>query len=419
MTETFVVIGGGVGGGTAALALRTEGFKGRVVVLCDEPRLPYSKPPLSKGVLRGEEDPGRTALRPPAWYDKKDIEVRTGVAATALDVAAKTIALSTGERLTYDKVLIATGGRPRALPGTEGLPGVHTLRNLEDSQAISARLRPGARVIIIGGGFIGGEVAASAITLGCSVTVLEGQRTPLERLLPPALAGLYMRLHTERGVDFRTGVTVSSIEHGPDGLLARTSGGAEHLADVIVVGIGMVPADELARAAGIEVTDGIVVDGRCRTSVPDVFAIGDVANAPQPHLGGRMRVEHWQNAQHQAKVAAKNMAGGSAEFAEVPWVWSDQYDLTIQITGKPEPTDEVNLRGDVEGWAFSALLTREGRPVGCVAFNRADDVRAVRRIMTDRLPVPIARLIDPAEDLAELAKAYSPAAPEGAAKEYA
>ncbi|GGL41827.1 NAD(P)/FAD-dependent oxidoreductase [Nocardia jinanensis] len=415
MSETFVVIGGGVGGGTAALALRSEGFTGRIVVLCAEPRPPYSKPPLSKGVLRGEEDADRTALRPPAWYAKKDIEIRTAVSATDLDTERKIVRLSTGEDLAYDKVLIATGGRPRTLPGADGVPGVFTLRTVEDSVAIARQLGPGIRLVVVGGGFIGGEVAAGARTLGCEVTVLEGQSSPLERLLPPTLAGLYMRLHTEHGVTFHTGVAVSDIDDGPRGLVAHAADGATYPADLIVVGIGMVPCDELALRAGLRVDNGVVVDEQCRTSAPDVFAIGDVANAPQPYLGRRMRIEHWQNAQHQAKVAARNMAGGSAEFAEVPWVWSDQYDTTIQITGKPEPTDEVHLRGDVDGWNFSAVLTRAGELAGCVAFNRADDVRAARRIMTDRLPVSLEHLTDPHHDLGELAEAAAAAAP----KEYA
>lgn len=403
MQQTFVIVGGGVGGGTAALALRAEGFAGRVVVVCDEPRAPYSKPPLSKGVLRGEDDVERTALRPSTWYDKRDIEVLTGVAATDVDLAAHTVLLADGTKLGYDKLLLATGGRPRVLPGTHGTPGVFTLRTVEDSLAIGERLRAGARVVVVGGGFIGAEVAASAVQLGCSVTVLEGQEAPLERVLPPMLGQLYMRMHRERGVDFRTSVAVTDIELGDDGLVAHAASGERYPADVVVVGIGMVPNDDLALRAGLEVENGVLVDEQCRTSDPDVYAVGDLANAPNPLLGGRMRVEHWQNAQHQAKVAAKNMLGGSEAFAEVPWVWSDQYDLTLQITGRPEPTDQVHLRGDVDGWHFSAVLTRDGVLCGCVSFNRADDVRAVRALMTAQRQVSLETLTDPSVDLTALA----------------
>lgn len=403
MTETYVVIGGGVGGGTAALALRAEGFTGRVVVVCDEDRPPYSKPPLSKGVLRGQESPDRTALRPQDWYEKKDIELITGVAAERIDRGTKTVHLEDGRELPYDKVLIATGGSARRLPGTDGIPGVLSLRTVEDSLAIGEKLKPGARVVVVGGGFIGAEVAASAVQMGCDVTVLEGLELPLQRMMPQILGQLYMRMHREQGVDFRTSVAITDFEHGPDGIVANAADGGRYPADVVVVGIGMVPNDDIGAQAGLEVSNGIVVDGQCRTSDPDIFAIGDVANMPHPLIGERRRVEHWQNAQHQAKVAAKNMCGGHEEFREVPWVWSDQYDVTIQITGVPEPLDKVYLRGDVEAWDFSAVFVRDGILRGCVAYNRTDDVRAVRRIITDGLTVSLEHLTDPNLDLTELA----------------
>jgi 3-phenylpropionate/trans-cinnamate dioxygenase ferredoxin reductase subunit len=274
---------------------------------------------------------------------------------------------------------------------------------VEDSLAISARLVPGARVVVVGGGFIGAEVAASARTLGCEVTVLEGLETPLQRLLPPVIGQIYMRMHRERGVTFLTDVAITDLEPDGYGIIAHAASGEKYPADVIVVGIGMLPNDDLAVRAGLEVENGVVVDEQCRTSAPDVFAIGDIANSPNPILGERMRVEHWQNAQHQAKVAARNMLGGEDVFAEVPWVWSDQYELNIQITGRPLPTDTVHLRGDVDGWAFSAVLTREGVLCGAVSFNRTDDVRAVRKLMTERRVVPLEALIDPDTDLTALA----------------
>jgi 3-phenylpropionate/trans-cinnamate dioxygenase ferredoxin reductase subunit len=402
--ETFVIVGGGVGGGTAALALRSEGFSGRIVVVCDEGRGPYSKPPLSKGVLRGTEEPERTALRPASWFEKKDVELLTGVAATDVDTAARTVLLADGSKLTYDRLLLATGGRARTLPGGHDVPGVFTLRSVEDCLAIRERLTPGARLVVVGGGFIGAEVAASAVQLGCTVTVLEGQEAPLERVLPPMLGQLYMRLHTEHGVDFRTGVAITDLEPDGDGVIAHAASGERYPADVIVVGIGMVPNDDLALRAGLAVENGVLVDEQLRTSDAAVFAIGDIANAPQPLLGGgRRRVEHWQNAQHQARTAAKNMLGGHEVFAEVPWVWSDQYDVTLQITGQPLPTDRVHLRGDIDGWQFSAVLTRDGILCGCVAFNRADDIRAVRKLMTERRAVSLELLTDPDVDLTELA----------------
>ncbi|MCU1693306.1 MAG: hypothetical protein JWM64_2397 [Frankiales bacterium] len=404
MQETFVVVGGGVGGGTAALALRAEGFEGRIVVVCDEPRAPYSKPPLSKGVLRGEEDPARTALRPEKWYADRGIELVTGVAATDLDLAAQTLVLADGTKLDYTRLLLATGGRPRSLPGVKDLPGVYTLRTVEDSLAIGERLVPGARLVVVGGGFIGAEVAASGIKKGCTVTVLEGLSTPLQRVLPTVVGQLYERMHREHGVTFLTDVAITDLEVHEDGLVAHAASGEKYPADVVVVGIGMLPNDDLAVRAGLEVANGVVVDAQCRTSDPHVFAVGDVANAPNPVMGGeRMRIEHWQNAQHQAKVAAKNMVGGDVPFGEVPWVWSDQYEVNIQIVGRPQPTDEVHLRGDVDGWSFSAVLTRDGELCGCVSFNRAEDVRAVRSLMTTHRVVPLQALQDPTNDLAALA----------------
>jgi 3-phenylpropionate/trans-cinnamate dioxygenase ferredoxin reductase subunit len=401
--RTFVVVGGGVGGGTAALALRSQGFTGRLVVVCDEPRPPYSRPPLSKEVLRGEQDADRTALRPPSWYAKRDIELVLGVAATGLDPSARTVELADGTALAYDGLLLATGGRARTLPGAHDLPGAFTLRTVEDALAIGERLVPGARVVVVGGGFVGAEVAASAAQLGCTVTLLEAEQAPMERVLPPVLGQLCARLHREHGVDVRTGVAVTDLEPGEDGaLVARAASGERFPADVVVVGIGMVPCDELAVRAGLHVEDGVVVDEQCRTSDPHVYAVGDLASAPNRLLGERMRVEHWQNAQHQAKVAAATMLGGNEVFAEVPWVWSDQYDVTIEIAGRPRPTDEVHLRGDVSGWRSSAVLTRDGVLSGCVSFNRPEDVRAVRALLTEQRPVSLQQLTDPDVELASL-----------------
>jgi len=283
------------------------------------------------------------------------------------------------------------------------VPGVFTLRTVEDAQDIGQRLVPGARVVVVGGGFIGAEVAASAVQLGCTVTVLEAEQVPMARALPPVLGQLCARLHREHGVDLRTGTAVTDLQpNGDGGVVAHAASGERFPADVVVVGIGIVPCDELAVRAGLHVEDGVVVDEHCRTSDPDVFAIGDLARAPYPLLGERLRVEHWQNAQHQARVAAANMLGGAEVFDEVPWVWSDQYDVTIELTGRPRPTDEVHLRGDVSGWSFSAVLTRDGVLSGCVSFNRAEDVRAVRALLTEQRPVSLQQLTDLDVELSSL-----------------
>ncbi|MDQ1697913.1 MAG: 3-phenylpropionate/trans-cinnamate dioxygenase ferredoxin reductase component [Frankiaceae bacterium] len=402
MSRTFVVVGGGVGGGTAAFALRAAGFEGRIVLICDEPRPPYSKPPLSKGVLQGTEPVQRTAFRPDKWYVDKGIDLVTGVAVTELDADGHKLTLADGQLLGFDKLLLATGGTARSLPGVDAVDGVFTLRTVDDALAIKARLQAGARLVVVGAGFIGAEVAASARTVGCEVTVLEGMDSPLQRVLPKVLGELYGQFHREHGVEVRTGIAISDLERQGEQVVAHAASGERFVADAVVVGIGMVPNDSLAVKAGLAVDNGILVDETCATSAPDIFAAGDVANAYHPLFGERMRVEHWQHAQHQAKAAALNMAGTPTPYEEVPWVWSDQYDLNLQVAGLPQPDDDVHLRGDVDGRCFSAILTRNGAVTAAVAVNRADDVRAVRRMLQARATIPLEVLADPGTDLTGL-----------------
>jgi 3-phenylpropionate/trans-cinnamate dioxygenase ferredoxin reductase subunit len=404
VTRTFVAVGGGVGAGTAAFALRALGFDGRVVVVCDEPRAPYSKPPLSKGVLQGTEPVERSALRPEKWYADKDIELMTGTAVTAVDTAGHAVTLDDGRILGYDKLLLATGGRARTLPGAAAVPGVFTLRTVEDAVAIKERLRPGAHILIVGAGFIGAEVAASARTVGCDVTLFEGLDTPLQRVLPPILGDLYAQIHRDHGVDVRTSMSIADMEPDGDRVVAHAASGEKFTADAIVVGIGMVPNDQLAVRAGLAVDNGVLVDEHCQTSAADVYAAGDIANFFHPLFDERMRIEHWQHAQHQAKVAAENMAGTPSSYSEVPWVWSDQYDINLQVTGRPLPTDDVQLFGDVDGRNFSAILMRNGAVSAAVGVNRADDVRAIRRLLKAQATIPLETLAGPDAELTVLAE---------------
>jgi 3-phenylpropionate/trans-cinnamate dioxygenase ferredoxin reductase subunit len=404
MSHTFVVVGGGVGGATAAFALRAAGFDGRIVLICDEPRPPYSKPPLSKGVLQGTEAIERTTFRPEKWYVDKDIDLVTGIAVTDLDADGHKVTLADGQLIGFDKLLLATGGTARSLPGVDDIDGVFTLRSIDDALAIKARMQPGAHLVVVGAGFIGAEVAASARVTGCEVTLLEGMDTPLQRVLPTMLGELYGQFHREQGVDVRTGVAIADVERQGEQVIAHAASGERFTADAIVVGIGMVPNDILAVNAGLDVDNGVLVDEMCATSAPDIFAIGDVANAYHPLFEERMRVEHWQHAQHQAKVAALNMTGTPTPYREVPWVWSDQYDLNLQVAGQPQPEDDVHLRGDVDGRSFSAVLTRNGRMTAAVAVNRADDVRAVRRLLQAGAAIPLEVLADPSTDLTGLAE---------------
>ncbi|WP_435216556.1 NAD(P)/FAD-dependent oxidoreductase [Streptomyces sp. bgisy034] len=389
MRETHVIVGAGLAGITAAATLRAEGFGGRVVVIGDEDRAPYPRPPLSKQVVSGELPVERLLLRPAAWYASKDIEYRGGVTVTALDTSARTVSFGEGTgSLAYDRLLLATGGRPRRLPGTEDLPGVHTLRTAEDAAAIRDRLGPGRRLLVVGAGFLGAELAANARTLGTDVTVLEAAPLPLTRSLPPLLGRLYARIHRDQGVDLRTGIGVNRLVAAGDGLRAVGTDGRLYPikgpADTVVVAVGIQPNTELAAAAGIAVDDGIVVDEYCRTSAPAAFAAGDVANHPNPLLGHRVRLEHWQNAQHQGAAAARNMLGNEQPFTEVPWVWSDQYGLNLQIAGLPDPGDDVVLRGDPDSNSFTALLLRDGVLSGAIGMDRGDDIRIARRLIQQR-----------------------------------
>jgi 3-phenylpropionate/trans-cinnamate dioxygenase ferredoxin reductase subunit len=403
MEQSCLVVGGGLAGATAAFALRSGGFEGRITVVCEEPHQPYSKPELSKGVLRGEMPDQKIRVRPEQWYDKEDITLVLGRPARRLDTAARQVELTDGERLRYDSLLLATGGRPRLLPRSEGIPGVLALRTLDDAHALRDRLGPGRSLLVVGGGFIGAEVAASARALGTEVTVLEAEAAPLSRVLPPLLSDTYVRLHREHGVRLLLGTGVQHLEAGGDGVLAVDSRGGRHRADTVVVAIGITPNTALAEAAGLHVDNGIVVDEYCRTSVPDIYAAGDVANHPNLLLGRRVRIEHWQNAQHQGAAAARTILGQRHAFAEVPWVWSDQYDVNLQIAGVPHPDDEVVVRGDPDGRDFSAFLLRQGVLTAVIGVNRADDVRAGRRLIADGCVPDRELLRDGTSDLAALA----------------
>ncbi len=412
MTRTHVIVGAGLAGGTAAMAMRTKGFDGRILVIGDEEHQPYSRPPLSKALVRGEIDPARTHLRPAAMWEKRDITFMLGRACVAVDVSAHQVELSDGERIRYDSLLIATGGRARTLPGQAEVPGLFVLRTIDDALAIHERLGEGKRLLIVGAGFVGAELAASAAALGTEVTVLEAAGVPLGRGLPPALGEMYGRMHRSHGVDIRVNSAVRNVVDSSAGLLTSTIDGTVHVSDTVVVAVGLVPELDLAERAGLAVDStfagGVMVDEYCRTSAPDVFAAGDIANHPNPILRQRVRVEHWQNAQHQSVVAAHNMVatpGGYEVFAEVPWVWSDQYEVNLQVAGRPLPTDDVVFRGDPASAGLtplSAMLLRAGVLVAAVGLNAADDVRAARAaIGRDVRPDPAA-LADPSVDIAEL-----------------
>lgn len=403
--ETFVIVGAGLAGGRAAESLRTRGFSGRIVMVGDEPDGPYERPMLSKEVLGGHRTLEETLLRPVGGWQDDDIELVTATRVERLLPAERGVLLSDGRRLRADKLLLATGVRPRLLrvPGAD-LGGVHYLRTMADSAAVRAQLRPGEPIVVIGAGFIGAEVAACAQEARCTVTVLELAPVPMARVLGDQLGAAYARYHRDRGVDLRTGIGVERIEGDRRVRAVVASDGSRIEASCVVVGVGVEPVDELARDAGIDTDDGVLTDTYCQTSIPEVFAAGDVARTPNPYFGGLARLEHFQNAQNQGLAAAGSMLGERIEFAEVPWLWSDQYDLNLQVAGDPTRGEQTVVRGDPDEEQFCAFYLRDGVVVGAVAVNRPRELRATMTLIKRGVPVEAAQLCDDSVDLRRLGR---------------
>jgi NADPH-dependent 2,4-dienoyl-CoA reductase/sulfur reductase-like enzyme len=399
-----VIIGAGHAGGRAAEAMRALGFAGRILLIGEEPHLPYERPPLSKELLQGKADLFGP-MRPAEFWKEKQIELRLGMRAAAIDPAAKTVTLADGAVEPYDKLLLTTGGTVRrlALPGAD-LGNVFYLRTLDESRAIDARLTPGAKVVVIGGGFIGLETAASARMRGCAVTVIELADRLMARCVPPEISQTFLDLHRREGVDVRLGTGVARLEGTDRVAQVITSSGDAVAADLVVVGIGIAPDTALAEAAGLAVADGIVVDEYCRTSAPDVFAAGDVTSHFSPVYGRHLRLESWQNAQNQAIAAARVMCGEEAPYAEVPWMWSDQFDAKLEVAGMPADWDAVILRGDPSSGAYMIFQLAADRPVGAMSVSLPRDMRFARRLLQAGKPVDAAALADESVSMRELAR---------------
>jgi 3-phenylpropionate/trans-cinnamate dioxygenase ferredoxin reductase subunit len=370
MPETHVIAGAGLAGAKAAEALRSEGFEGRIVLVGDEPEPPYERPPLSKDLLRGESPREQARVHEDGFYADHDIELLTATAVTGLDAAARCVTLSTGEQLAYDRLLLATGSEPRRLsvPGAE-LAGVHHLRTLADSDAIAAALRPGARAVIAGGGWIGMEVAASARQKGLEVAIVELEDVPLARALGREAGLIYARLHREHGVELHTGVAVARVEG--EGRVERVvlADGRALDADLLVCGLGAIPRTALAQRAGLAVENGVLTDASLQTSDPRVFAAGDIANAEHPFYGRHLRVEHWANALNQPEVAARAMLGKPATYDRLPYFFSDQYDAGMEYRGLAVGADAFEIDGDPEAYEFVAYWRREGRTIAAMNVN--------------------------------------------------
>ncbi len=399
--ERIVIVGTGQAGGWAAKTLRDEGFAGCIIAVGEELHAPYERPPLSKAVLAGKAAPATTRIFPDELWRGLAVDWMPGRRAVALDRIAKVIRLDDGTEIRYDRLLLATGGRARALSvSTPAGGGIHTLRTLDDALVLAKLLPSCGRLLIIGAGWIGLEVAATARQSGTPVHVVEAQSRVCARALPAAIASRLQSLHQRHGVTFSLGATVARIETGATGgLCAWLGDGTAVAADCIVAGLGMIANDTLAQDAGITCANGIVVDALCATSDPHVFAAGDVAMAPSRWAGETIRLESWQNAQDQGIAAARSMLGHDAPYDPVPRFWSDQYDTHIQIVGLPKPSHRIAIREGNDADHFIAFALDGNRVRAAIGFNGGRDMRVARALVERATIVDPERLLDAGIDL--------------------
>ncbi len=403
MKKTALVIGASHAGAQVVTSLRQEGWDGDIVLIGEEPHLPYHRPPLSKTFLAGDKTTAELAIRPISFYEKNDIKFRQG-RVTAIDRQRQTITLSDGEELAYDRLALCMGARVRRveLPGSE-LSGVHYLRNIADVEGIQAELAQAKTAVIIGGGYIGLETAASLRKQGLQVVVLEMAERILQRVTAPELSAFYARVHGEEGVHIQTGVSVTSLlgDDRVEGVLCGN--GAIFPADIVVIGVGVMANVELAEAAGIAVENGIIVDEFCRTSDPLIVAAGDCTNHFNTIYQRRIRLESVPNAGEQGKVAAAAMYGLSKAHKSLPWFWSDQYDLKLQIAGLSQGYDQLIIRGDKEaGRSFAAFYFQTGRLIAADCVNRPQEFMLSKRAIAEGLTLDVERLADDGVAVKEL-----------------
>ena len=397
--QVFVIVGAGLAAAKAAEALRSEGFEGRVIVMGEEIERPYDRPPLSKDYLQDKSEKEKIYVHPKGWYAEHDVDLRLGTRVTAIDRAAHEVTADSGERIRYHKLLLATGSSPRRLhvPGAD-LDRVLYLRRVEDCEAMKDAFATARRVVVIGAGWIGLETSAAARAAGCEVTVVEVAELPLLAVLGREVAEIYAALHRDHGVELRLGAGVAEIT-GVDNRASevRLADASVVEADAIVVGVGITPNTGLAEAAGLSVTNGIVVDEHLATTDSDVFAAGDVANAYYPHLGTHLRLEHWSAALNQGPVAAAGMLGRTAIYDRVPYFFSDQYDMGMEYSGHVEGGryDDVVFRGDVAKGEFIVFWMGGGRVLAGMNVNIWDATDAIQALVRSGQPVDPAALADP------------------------
>ena len=395
-----IIVGGGHAAGQVSASLRQEGFTGPITIIGDEPHPPYQRPPLSKQYMAGELAIEKVYLRAEAFYAAKDIELRKGAEVTTIDLQTHSLTTAGGDSLNWDSLIFATGTRPRKLsiPGSD-LGGIHYLRTIADVDGIRAELKPDSNLVIVGGGYIGLEVAAVAIKAGARVTVLEMEARILQRVTTPQMSEFYDQLHSGHGVDIRVNTAVTGFDG--DSRVAAVRCGDERIdADMVIVGIGVIPNIELAQDCGIACDNGITVNERCQTSAADVYAIGDCSNHPNPLLQRRLRLESVPNAMEQARVAAANIAGKDKTYASMPWFWSDQYDLKLQMLGFSADGDETVQRGTMASNAFAVFYLKDGAVVAVDAVNSPREFMAAKQLVGKQ--VDKAKLADTDTPIKEL-----------------
>jgi 3-phenylpropionate/trans-cinnamate dioxygenase ferredoxin reductase subunit len=395
-----VIIGAGHAAGQAAASLRQAKYAGDITIVGDEAHIPYQRPPLSKAYLKGDQSADKVYLRAESFYADRDIAMKLSTRATAIDTTAKTVALSSDETLHYDHLLISTGSRPRKLSidGSD-LPGIHYLRTMDDVDGLRDGMQADANLVIVGGGYIGLEVAAVGRELGLNVHVLEMEERILQRVTTPEMSAYYHQLHEGRGVNIHTNTAVTGF--AGDGKVQEVlCGDKRYPADIVIVGIGIIPNTELAEAAGIVCNNGIVVDDHCCTSDPNVYAAGDCTNHPNPLLDRRLRLESVPNAMDQARVSTANMLGDDKTYAAIPWFWSDQYELKLQMVGFSADGDAQVLRGDMASNQFAIFYLKDGKVVAADAVNSPKEFMLCKQLVGKSADP--AMLADPEADLKAL-----------------